>query len=431
MVYPFFVDDTATFYSSSSDGYIKWESDSYSYVRDRTSGAVYDTLTSNSIGQRYYNDRYAIYRAFFFFDTSSIPSSANIDSASLHLYILSDKSNTDFDITVQNGQPNYPHDPLESGDYDRTHYSGNGGSLNTSNLTSGYNTIDLNSDGISWIQKDSGAKTELCLRSSRDINGYTPTDEEFVRFYSNEQGSGYQPYLEVTYIAGTNVTITVPLVNINVNANAPAISTQKSPTIQVPTADISVNAKPPAVSIPSIIQVPTANINVEGKNTSLTRDSIIDVPKANIDVDGKSATLKRDSSISVPKANIDVSGNDINLIMLNGAIIGWYNIVDIYKLYNCIRKPIIVVSYEESEGIEKYIKKYFPQDYKERLELYRKLGEREMIKIKTGYKVYIRYIGIDKKQAIVALNRLTLNGSIPEPLRVAKILAHAAIKAKQ
>ncbi|RLE72866.1 MAG: DUF99 domain-containing protein [Thermoprotei archaeon] len=127
----------------------------------------------------------------------------------------------------------------------------------------------------------------------------------------------------------------------------------------------------------------------------------------------------------------NLNRNDINLIMLNGAIIGWYNIVDIYKLYNCIRKPIIVVSYEESEGIEKYIKKYFPQDYKERLELYRKLGEREMIKIKTGYKVYIRYIGIDKKQAIVALNRLTLNGSIPEPLRVAKILAHAAIKAKQ
>jgi hypothetical protein len=155
------------------------------------------------IGQRKTADAqpvYYIYRGFVFFNTSSLPSNAYIDNATVSLYKNSDYSNTDFDITIQNGQPTYPHDPLISGDYDKTHYSGNGGSLNTTGFSSGYN--DINMTNYSWLTKE--GMTKLCLRSSRDINGKAPSgllgSNEYVIVRSaNWPGKGYDPKLVITY----------------------------------------------------------------------------------------------------------------------------------------------------------------------------------------------------------------------------------------
>jgi len=98
---------------------------------------------------------------------------------------------------VQNGQPTYPHDPIQTGDYYKGYYSGDGGSLNTSGFGNGYNTITLSSDGCDWI--NTTGWTKLCLRSSRDISRTTPTGNEYIRVYANEGGSGYQPKLVISY----------------------------------------------------------------------------------------------------------------------------------------------------------------------------------------------------------------------------------------
>ena len=101
-----------------------------------------------------------------------------------------------FDITIQNGQPTYPHNPMQTGDYAKSHYSGNGGTLNTASFTSGYNAIRL--DNLNWINKT--GITKLCLRSSRDISGTAPTGNEYVNVYSNEFGGiGCQPKLVINY----------------------------------------------------------------------------------------------------------------------------------------------------------------------------------------------------------------------------------------
>jgi hypothetical protein len=84
---------------------------------------------------------------------------------------------------------------MQTGDYNMNDYSGNGGTLTTGGLHNGYNNMSLTQ--LNWITKN--GTTKLCLRSSRDINGNTPTGNEYVNMYANEQGSGYQPKLVINY----------------------------------------------------------------------------------------------------------------------------------------------------------------------------------------------------------------------------------------
>ncbi len=201
MTFPVVVDPTLTVYSVSNDGYIYNSGSVYSTVQSASSGTVDSSSIYITIGQkRGVGPTYYVYRGFVLFNTSALPSNAYLDDATLSLYKKDDYSATDFDITIQNGQPTYPHNPMQTGDYYRGYYSGNGGSLNTSRFTSGYNAIPLNN--LSWI--NTTGITKLCLRSSRDINGNAPTGNEYINVYSGnafEPGGGitYKPKLVITY----------------------------------------------------------------------------------------------------------------------------------------------------------------------------------------------------------------------------------------
>ena len=210
-------------YSSSSDGTISKYGSSYDTIRDAVSG----TVESERIYVGQYKDpsKYELFRSFVFFDTSELPDGCNIISATLYLYTAADGSSTDFDVVIQNGQLGYPHEPLIPDDYERTHYSGNGGSFNTVDLTSkyNYNAIPLNSDGLSWIVAT--GTTKFCLRSSRDIGGITPTGLERVEFYAMENEE-YAPKLEVT--------IERPPATIDITASADITGWELSPLEEQP-----------------------------------------------------------------------------------------------------------------------------------------------------------------------------------------------------
>ncbi|RLF58351.1 MAG: DUF99 domain-containing protein [Thermoplasmata archaeon] len=115
--------------------------------------------------------------------------------------------------------------------------------------------------------------------------------------------------------------------------------------------------------------------------------------------------------------------SDINAIILNGCIISLFNIIDLEKVHDITELPLLCVTYEESPGIEKYLRDLDNSEF--RLRLYQKLGKREEIWLHTGKKVFVRYLGMKKKEASALLNKFTLQGSIPEPLRVARLLARA------
>ncbi|MFH1774026.1 MAG: DUF99 family protein [Methanobacteriota archaeon] len=127
----------------------------------------------------------------------------------------------------------------------------------------------------------------------------------------------------------------------------------------------------------------------------------------------------------------DLKRRDINLLLLNGCVISWYNIVELNKVFKKIQLPLICVTYEESEGLEKFFKDNF-KDWRKRVAKYRKLGSRMPIKLHTKKKVFVRFLGIENEKEVKrVLDKFTLQGAVPEPLRVARLLARAMMRSSQ
>ncbi|MFX0067773.1 MAG: DUF99 family protein [Promethearchaeota archaeon] len=126
----------------------------------------------------------------------------------------------------------------------------------------------------------------------------------------------------------------------------------------------------------------------------------------------------------------DIIGRtDINALMINGVIIAWFNVVDLNLLHEKLNIPTIAVTYEESqESLKKYFQEYFPETWERKLKVYDKNGEREPIVLRTGHEVFVRYLGMSKREAKSLLDKFTIQGSIPEPLRISRLLARSLMK---
>ncbi len=121
---------------------------------------------------------------------------------------------------------------------------------------------------------------------------------------------------------------------------------------------------------------------------------------------------------------------DVSYLLISGIIISMYNIIDIKKIYNTLEIPIIGVTYQDSKGIEDAIKYHFPENFKEKIIEYKKLGPREKITLNTSHDVFVRCEGCTTNEVKQLLNELTLQGSSPEPLRVAQLLAKTLLQSR-
>ena len=155
------------------------------------------------------------------------------------------------------------------------------------------------------------------------------------------------------------------------------------------------------------------------------------VMRADLLLDGFSFSVATvgglDATEAVVRLYERLGRKDVNILMLNGCVISWYNVIDLNEVHERTGKPLICVTYEPSPGLEKYFKVYFPDDWAERLAIYERNGPRTAIRLKTGHEVFIRAIGLDEEEAKKVLDKFTLHGSIPEPLRLARLLARAVL----
>lgn len=125
--------------------------------------------------------------------------------------------------------------------------------------------------------------------------------------------------------------------------------------------------------------------------------------------------------------------NDVNAIMVSGSVLSLYNVLDIDKIYNELKIPVVALSFSKSRAnLAENIRERFPEKVaKQKIRLLEKLGKSSRIKLATGYEVYVRSAGIDDIVSKKLLDRFTLQGSIPEPVRVARLLAKSLAKVKK
>ena len=153
------------------------------------------------------------------------------------------------------------------------------------------------------------------------------------------------------------------------------------------------------------------------------------VMRADLRVDGLAYARASVGGDDATEAVLDIyrelDRKDINAVLLEGAVISWFNVIDLEEVWHKTGRPLICLTYQDSPGLEKYIRDYFPSS-EEKMQRYRNLGQRSPIRLKTGYVVYVRAFGADLEEARVLLNKFARDGRKPEPLRLAGLAARAA-----
>jgi len=123
----------------------------------------------------------------------------------------------------------------------------------------------------------------------------------------------------------------------------------------------------------------------------------------------------------------DLDRKDINCIFLGGCIIAWYNIIDPQEVLHRTGLPVVVITYRKSEGIHDKIEALFPGDSR-RLSSYDSLEKPVPVTLPSGHVIHLRAVGIGLPDATCLCRDFILDGRLPEPVRVARLVARAVMR---
>lgn len=190
--------------SSTGDGYIDKTDASWSTARGATTGDSVSASASNPrCPEAGKPSDYLIRRAFFWFDVSSIPTSATITSATVR-FVFDDGELIDDDNASTNLVDSTASTTLTTADYNNS-----GTTLqsdDTADLTDiGTNapwtfTFTLNSTGIATVQAAVGGTVKFALINSRDRLNQTPTGRNQHNTSMSDNGTeANKPLLTISY----------------------------------------------------------------------------------------------------------------------------------------------------------------------------------------------------------------------------------------
>jgi endonuclease V-like protein UPF0215 family len=140
---------------------------------------------------------------------------------------------------------------------------------------------------------------------------------------------------------------------------------------------------------------------------------------AYLKVDGLEAT-----DVMIDLAN-SLSGDE-DVIFLHGAAYAGFNVVDVQQLLETIKSPIILVlrSKPNPEAVRQALMKHFI-DWEKRLQILRRAGEIRSFEPYPNMPLFYEAVGIEASEAEALIRGFTIMGKIPEPLRIARIMAQA------
>lgn len=201
-----------TQYSTTADGLVRNHgSSAWATLRAATDGTdAYNAQTgvaSLCYADGTSADKY-IDRSFFYLDLSSIPSNAEIVSATFQVYVVAASSGAGGSIYVVEGTQAAT---LTTADFDAC---GSTAFVDTPTnfsalTTSAYNTFTLNAAGLAYLKSRFGSTAKLCLRSSFDINNVAPGTSaysDFTGYFADRTGTTEDPKVTISYTLAERAT---------------------------------------------------------------------------------------------------------------------------------------------------------------------------------------------------------------------------------
>ncbi len=144
--------------------------------------------------------------------------------------------------------------------------------------------------------------------------------------------------------------------------------------------------------------------------------SIIDFQMTDIEVDGLDAT---------EKFNCMLRRWSFDSVILAGVSYAGFNLIDPNVVFESFGKPVIVVARTKpnSKAVKGALLRHF-EDWETRWAVVEKLGRvYEIVSVPNEPPVYAEIIGADLRWARNLMRRLSVCCRIPEPIRVARLIA--------
>lgn len=115
----------------------------------------------------------------------------------------------------------------------------------------------------------------------------------------------------------------------------------------------------------------------------------------------------------------------IRAILLDGAVVGGFNVLDLDALYRALGVPVVAVTRRPPEfsRIRSALRKWFPRTADARWSL---LRAHRLSRVPTGGQpILAAAVGCSRGDAAWLVRRSTVRGHWPEPLRLAHLVASA------
>ena len=117
----------------------------------------------------------------------------------------------------------------------------------------------------------------------------------------------------------------------------------------------------------------------------------------------------------------------LRILLLDGITFSGFNVIDIEKIYLKTKLPVLTITRDKPDFIK--IKKALKQNFSDWDERFSLIEKGKLDKIKTNFNpIYIKRVGVTLREAKEIIKLSTIRGVIPEPLRIAHLIASGIIR---
>jgi uncharacterized protein len=144
------------------------------------------------------------------------------------------------------------------------------------------------------------------------------------------------------------------------------------------------------------------------------------VRRGHVTTDGRDATERL---VALARATGPLDG--VRAALLDGAVLGGFNVVDLAAVHRALGVPVIAVTRRPPDfaRIRAALRQWFGRDAARR---WRLLRAQRLFPVPTGARpILAAAVGCPRAEAIALLHRATVRGYWPEPLRLAHLIASA------